>query len=92
MEISASSVKELRERTGVGFMDCKKALQEAEGDLDGAIKILRTMGKAKAAKYEGPILFVKGDKKTNYGRVRVVMEWIKEINIQDVALVVDVGA
>jgi elongation factor Ts len=50
MEISAASVKELRERTGVGFMDCKKALQEAGGDMDEAIKILRTMGKAKAAK------------------------------------------
>ena len=46
-------------------------------------------GKAKAAKYEGPILFVKGDKGTNYGRVRVVMEWIKELGLQDVALVVE---
>ncbi len=53
MEISAASVKELRERTGVGFMDCKKALQEAGGDMDEAIKILRTMGKAKAAKKAG---------------------------------------
>ena len=50
MEISAAAVKELRERTGVGFMDCKKALQEASGDIDEAIKILRTMGMAKAAK------------------------------------------
>ena len=53
MEISAASVKELRERAGVGFMDCKKALKEAGGDMDEAIKILRTMGKAKAAKKAG---------------------------------------
>jgi biopolymer transport protein TolR len=48
-------------------------------------------GKAKAAGYEGPILFLKGDKKTNWARVRVVMEWIHEMDINDVALVVDVG-
>lgn len=53
MDISAAAVKELRERTGVGFMDCKQALREASGDLDEAIKILRTMGKAKAAKKAG---------------------------------------
>ncbi len=46
-------------------------------------------GKSKASGYEGPILFLKGDKKTNYGRVRVVMEWIHEMDIHDVALVVD---
>jgi biopolymer transport protein ExbD len=49
-------------------------------------------GKAKAAKYEGPIVFLKGDKKGNFGRVRVVMEWIQGINLTDVALVVDVGS
>ncbi len=53
MEISAAAVKELRERTGVGFMDCKKALQESGGDIDEAITLLRTMGKAKAAKRAG---------------------------------------
>ncbi len=53
MDISAAAVKELRERTGVGFMDCKQALREASGDMDEAIKILRTMGKAKAAKKAG---------------------------------------
>lgn len=53
MEISASDVKELRERTGVGIMDCKKALQDAGGDLEEAIQILRKMGKAKAAKRAG---------------------------------------
>lgn len=53
MAISAGDVKELRERTGVGIMDCKKALQESGGDIEEAIKILRTMGKAKAAKRAG---------------------------------------
>ena len=50
MSISASQVKELRERTGVGIMDCKQALVESSGDVDEAIKILRKMGKAKVAK------------------------------------------
>ncbi len=50
MSISASQVKELRERTGVGIMDCKQALQESSGDVDEAITILRKMGKAKVAK------------------------------------------
>ena len=50
MSISANQVKELRERTGVGIMDCKEALQESNGDVDAAIKVLRTMGKAKVAK------------------------------------------
>lgn len=50
MSISANQVKELRERTGVGIMDCKQALQEASGDVDEAVKILRKMGKAKVAK------------------------------------------
>jgi elongation factor Ts len=49
-DISAASVKELRERTGAGFMDCKNALVEANGDLDGAIAILRERGLAAAAK------------------------------------------
>jgi len=50
MSISANQVKELRERTGVGIMDCKQALQESEGDVDAAVKILRKLGKAKVAK------------------------------------------
>ncbi len=49
-EISAAMVKELRDKTGAGMMDCKKALQEAEGDFDKAIEILRKRGIAKAAK------------------------------------------
>ncbi len=48
--ITAQMVKELRERTGVGMMDCKKALQATEGDIEKAIDELRTKGLAKAAK------------------------------------------
>jgi elongation factor Ts len=49
-DISAELVKELRERTGAGFMDCKRALTEADGDLDKAALILRDKGLAAAAK------------------------------------------
>ena len=52
---SASDVKDLRERTGAGMMDCKKALQESNGDMDKAIDWLRENGMAKAAKKEGRI-------------------------------------
>ncbi len=49
-DISAELVKELRERTGAGFMDCKRALVEADGDLDKAAIVLREKGLAAAAK------------------------------------------
>jgi elongation factor Ts len=49
-DISAELVKELRERTGAGFMDCKKALTETDGDLDKATAILRERGLAAAAR------------------------------------------
>jgi elongation factor Ts len=52
-DISAELVKELRERTGAGFMDCKKALVETDGDLDKAITLLRERGVAQAAKKAG---------------------------------------
>ena len=52
MEISAEMVKKLREQTGAGMMDCKKALMEAKGDLDKAVTILREKGIAVAAKRE----------------------------------------
>jgi len=52
-DISAAVVKELREKTGVAMMDCKKALAEANGDMDAAIKILREKGAAKAEKRSG---------------------------------------
>ena len=53
MEIRAESVKELRDKTGAGFMDCKKALAEASGDFDAAVKWLREKGLAAAAKKAG---------------------------------------
>lgn len=53
--ITASMVKELRERTGVGMMDCKRALQDSNGDMVKAIELLRERGLASAAKKAGRI-------------------------------------
>ncbi len=53
MSISAQEVKKLRDKTGAGMMDCKKALQESNGDLDKATDILRRQGIAKAEKKSG---------------------------------------
>jgi elongation factor Ts len=69
MAITAQAVKELRDRTGAGMMDCKKALTETNGDMDEAIKFLRTKGLAAAAKKagraanDGMITIVGDDKK-----------------------------
>jgi elongation factor Ts len=52
-DIKATDVKDLRDRTGAGIMDCKAALAEAEGDVDRAIEILRVKGQASAAKRSG---------------------------------------
>jgi elongation factor Ts len=52
-DISATMIKDLRDRTGAGMADCKKALQETEGDVDKAIDYLRKKGLAKAAKKAG---------------------------------------
>ena len=53
--VTAAMVKELRDRTGAGMMDCKKALVETDGDLEKAIDELRTKGLAKAAKKAGRV-------------------------------------
>jgi len=53
MEIKSNLVKDLRERTGAGMMDCKKALEESAGDVDKAIEFLRIRGLSKAAKKAG---------------------------------------
>ena len=53
MAITASLVKELRERTGAGMMECKKALTETDGDIEAAIENMRKSGQAKAAKKAG---------------------------------------
>lgn len=55
MAVSVKEIQELRERTGVGMMDCKKALTEADGNMDKAIEILREKGMASAAKRQGKI-------------------------------------
>ena len=53
MAVSAKEVKELREQTGAGMMDCKKALSECSGNIEDAVKLLRTKGLADAAKRSG---------------------------------------
>ncbi len=55
MAFTAQDVKNLREQTGCGMMDCKKALTEADGDMDRAIELLREKGLAAAAKKAGRI-------------------------------------
>ena len=55
MAVTANQVKELREATGVGMMDCKKALEETGGDMNAAVDWLRTRGLAKAAKKAGRV-------------------------------------
>ena len=55
MAVTAKLVKELREMTGAGMMDCKKVLVETDGDIDKAIELLREKGLAKAAKKAGRI-------------------------------------
>ena len=55
MNITASMVKELREMTGAGMMDCKKALVECDGDIDKAVDFLKEKGLAKAAKKAGRV-------------------------------------
>lgn len=66
MEITASLVKELRERTGIGMMECKKALTEANGDIEVAIEELRKKGLAKAAK--------KADREAFEGGIKIFSE------------------
>src|SRR5690606_12314188 len=52
-QVNAAMIKELREATGAGLMDCKKALQEVDGDIDKAMEFLRKKGLASAAKKAG---------------------------------------
>ena len=65
MAITASMVKELREATSVGMMDCKKALTETNGDFDAAVKILRERGAAVAAK--------RADKEAKEGKIEAII-------------------
>jgi elongation factor Ts len=76
MEISASLVKDLREKTGAGMMDCKKALVETAGDFDKAVEYLRKKGIASASKKSGRV--TKEGAVTSYihgeGKVGVLLE------------------
>lgn len=72
--ITAAMVKELREATGAGMMECKKALTEADGDFDAAVDVLRTRGLAAAAKKAG--------RATNEGRVNAIVEGKKGAVVQ----------
>ena len=70
MAITASMVKELRERTSAGMMECKKALSETDGDMEAAVQLLRTSGAAKADKKAGRVaaegvvsIYISDDKK-----------------------------
>ncbi len=72
-EITASMVKQLRDMTGAGMMDCKNALVEAEGDFDKAIEILRKRGAAKAAKKAG--------RTTNEGIIHAYIHHNKRVGV-----------
>ena len=74
MEITASLVKELRERTGAGMMECKKALSETNGDIDAAAEALRKSGAAKADK--------KSDRVTAEGRIGVAVDGGKAVLVE----------
>jgi len=65
-EITAALVKQLRDATSAGMMDCKRALQETDGDFDEAVKLLREKGMASAAK--------RADRETSEGKVAVVVD------------------
>jgi elongation factor Ts len=80
MDIKPTLVKELRERTGAGMMDCKKALVDAKGDLDGAAELLRKQGQAKADKKasriaaEGRVAIKSDERAGRYALVEVNSE------------------
>ena len=73
MEITAQMVKELREKTGVGMMDCKKALQQTEGNMEEAIKYLREKGISKAAS--------KSDREAKEGRIHSYVHFNAKIGV-----------
>ena len=73
MEITAQMVKELREKTGVGMMDCKKALQATDGNMEEAIKYLREKGISKAAS--------KSDREAKEGRVYAYVHFNNKIGV-----------
>ena len=74
MQITAVQVKELRERTGAGMMECKKALTEVQGDLEAAIELMRKSGQAKADKKAGRI--------AAEGRIEIAIEGPRAVIIE----------
>ena len=72
--VTAQDVKELRDMTGCGMMDCKRALVEADGNRDEAVKILREMGLAKSAKKAGRIAAEGVVKAKTKGNTGVIVE------------------
>ena len=92
MEITAALVKELRERSGVGMMECKKALVESSGDLEQAFEWLRKNGIAKAAKKaarvaaDGAVVLKQGDKSAVLVEVNSETDFVaKDDNFRDFA-------
>ncbi|MDM8547978.1 translation elongation factor Ts [Candidatus Venteria ishoeyi] len=84
MQITAALVKELRERTGAGMMECKKALVEHEGDIDAAIEAMRISGQAQAAKKagrvaaEGLVSFVRDGNKAALAEVNCETDFVSK--------------
>ena len=81
-EITAAMVKELREQTGAGMMDCKKALNETNGNMEEAVEVLRKSGQAKAVKKESRIaaegicrIATEGDKVAAVVEVNSERQW-----------------
>ncbi|WP_024327243.1 translation elongation factor Ts [Thioalkalivibrio sp. AKL19] len=74
MQITAAQVKELRERTGAGMMECKKALTETGGDLEAAVEAMRKSGMAKADK--------KADRVAAEGRVEIASEGSRAVIVE----------
>ena len=72
--ITAKSVKELREMTGAGMMDCKKALVETEGNIEKAVEFLREKGLAAAAKKAGRVA-AEGKLRLSFLQTRKLLLW-----------------
>ena len=95
MAITAGMVKELREMTGAGMMDCKKALTETNGDMDAAIEFLRKNGQAKAEKKAGiEFLRKNGQAKAEKKAGRIAAEGIVKAVVKDdkLAAIVEVNS
>lgn len=73
-EITADMIKDLRIKTGAGLLDCKKALMESAGNLEGAVELLRKSGAAKADKKTGRI--------TSEGRISLKVEGVKAVMVE----------